>query len=125
MHKVMLSLGMALAAFAFQGAAIAQVEAVSVNAVRTSFVHLANGVPGVLYEPEMLGPKAATAIFIMHSSADYLSFPGCSELAKRGFRALCANNSTSKSGASNDGVLDRVLLDAKAGVAWLRQVPGV
>ena len=125
MHKAMVSLGMVSAAFAFPGAAMAQVEGAPVNAVRTSFVHLANGVPGVLYEPVVLGPKAATAIFIMHSSADYLAFPGCTELAKRGFRALCANNSTSKSGASNDGVLDQVLLDAKAGVAWLRQAPGV
>lgn len=94
-------------------------------AIRTSFVHLANGVPGVLYEPAVLGPKAATAVFIMHSSADYLSFPGCSELSARGYRVLCANNSTSKSGVSNDGALDQVLLDAKAGVAWLRRQPGV
>ncbi len=81
--------------------------------------------PGVLYEPTAPGPKAATAIFIMHSSADYLSFPGCFELSRRGYRVLCANNSTSKSGVSNDGALDQVLLDAKAGVAWLRHAPGV
>ncbi len=93
--------------------------------IRTSFVHLANGVPGVLYEPAVPGPKAGTAVFIMHSSADYLSFPGCTELSKRGYRVLCANNATSKSGASNDGVLDQVLLDAKAGIAWLRHQPGV
>lgn len=94
-------------------------------AVDTHFVHLGPGVPAVLYEPAMPGPKAATAVFIMHSSADYLSFAGCTELAKRGYRVLCANNSTSKSGASNDGVLDKVLLEAKLGVAWLRHDPGV
>jgi hypothetical protein len=93
--------------------------------VTTRFVHLANGVPGVLYEPTVPGPKAATAVFIMHSSADYLAFPGCTELARRGYRALCANNSTSKSGVSNDGVLDQVLIEAKAGVAWLRRQPGI
>ena len=104
---------------------VSSVSAAVAQEVRTSFVHLANGVPGVLYEPASPGPKAATAIFIMHSSGDYLSFPGCTELSRRGYRVLCANNSTGKSGASNDGVLDRVLLDAKAGVSWLRHAPGV
>lgn len=93
--------------------------------VRTSFVHLANGVPGVLYEPVQSGLKARTAVFIMHSSADYLTFSGCTELAKRGYRVLCANNSTSKSGMSNDGALDQVLLEVKAAVTWLRRAPGV
>lgn len=94
-------------------------------AIRTSFVHLARGVPGVLYEPIKPGVKASIGVFIMHSTADYLSFPGCTELARRGYRVLCANNVTGKSGVSNDGVLDQVLLDAKAGVAWLRKLPGV
>ena len=50
-------------------------SAQSTPAITTRFVHLANGVPGVLYAPAVPGPKAATAVFIMHSSADYLSFP--------------------------------------------------
>jgi len=94
-------------------------------AIRTTFVQLARGVPGVLYEPTMPGPKAETAVFVMHSSADYLSFSACSELSRRGYRVLCANNSTSKSGASNDGMLDQVLLEAKAGIAWLRGRPDI
>ncbi len=94
-------------------------------AIRTSFVHLAPGVPGAYYEPTAPGAKAGTVVLIMHSSADYLSFSGCTELARRGYRVLCANNSTSKSGVSNDGVLDQILLEIKAGVAWLRQQPGV
>ncbi|WP_395397713.1 hypothetical protein WBP07_24540 [Novosphingobium sp. BL-8A] len=94
-------------------------------AIRTTFVQLARGVPGVLYEPTTPGPKAETAVFVMHSSADYLSFSACSELSRRGYRVLCANNSTSKSGASNDGMLDQVLLEAKAGIAWLRGRPDI
>ncbi|GLK43884.1 MULTISPECIES: hypothetical protein [Novosphingobium] len=94
-------------------------------AVKTTFVPLARGVPGVLYEPTVPGPKAATAVFAMHSSADYLSFSACTELAQRGYRVLCANNSTSKSGAANDGMLDQVLVEAKAAVSWLRRQPGV
>lgn len=92
---------------------------------RTSFVHLARNVPGVLYEPAVIGPKAETAVFVMHSSVDYLSFSACTELSQRGYRVLCANNSTSKSGVSNDGVLDQVLTEAGAGVAYLRHLPGV
>lgn len=94
-------------------------------AIRTGFVHIAAGVPGAYYEPATPGPKAGTAVLIMHSSADYLSFSGCSELSKRGYRVLCANNSTSKSGVSNDGALDQVLLEIKAAVTWLRQQPGI
>jgi pimeloyl-ACP methyl ester carboxylesterase len=121
----LLALALALLALALAGLAPASARAQDALAPHTRFVHLANGVPGVLYEPAVSGEKAATAIFIMHSSADYLSFPGCTELAKRGYRVLCANNSTSKSGVSNDGVLDQVLLEIKAGVAWLRTQPGV
>lgn len=95
------------------------------GSVRTTFVSLARGVPGVLYEPAVPGPKAETAVFAMHSSADYLTFSACTELAQRGYRVLCANNSTSKSGAANDGMLDQVLAEAGAAVAWLHTVPGV
>lgn len=94
-------------------------------AIRTTFVRLAPGVPGVLYEPSVPGPKSQIAVFAMHSAADYTAFSACSELAKRGYRVLCANNSTSKSGAFDEGGLDRVLLDAKAGIAWLQTLPGI
>jgi hypothetical protein len=123
-HLLTRSIGAALAATALCLAGVVPAAA-QAPAVKTSFVHLAYGVPGVLYEPAQPGPKAATAIFIMHSTADYLAFPGCTELARRGYRVLCANNVTSKAGVSNDGVLDQVLLDAKTGVAWLRKQPGV
>ena len=93
--------------------------------VRVGFVHLAQGVPGAFYEPVTPGPKAQVAVFIMHSAGDYLSHSGCTELSKRGYRVLCANNATGKSGVSNDGVIDRVMLDAKAGIAWLHRQPGV
>jgi hypothetical protein len=95
------------------------------NAVTTRFVPLGRGVPGVLYEPAVIGAKAETAVFVMHSSVDYLSFSACTELSQRGYRVLCANNSTGKSGVSNDGILDQVLIEAGAGIAWLRKLPGV
>jgi hypothetical protein len=70
--------------------------------VKTSFVRLAGGVPGVLYEPVASGPKARIAVFAMHASGDYLAFSACNQLAKRGYKVLCANNSTSKSGAFDE-----------------------
>jgi pimeloyl-ACP methyl ester carboxylesterase len=94
-------------------------------AVTTQFIRIAPGVPGVLYAPARPGPKAATGVLIMHSAADYLAFPGCTELARRGYRALCVNNSTSKSGAFNDGVIDQVMLEMKAAMLALRAQPGI
>ena len=91
----------------------------------TSFIHLAPGVPGVLYEPRLIGSKASIAIFSMHSSADYLDHSSCSELSKRGYRVLCANNSSSKSQGSDEGNLDRTVAEIRIALDWLRKVPGV
>ena len=92
---------------------------------KTTFVRLGQGVPGVLYEPATSGPKAEIAVFVMHSAVDYLQFSACTELSMRGYRVLCANNTTSKAGTENDLNIDRVLLDARLGVSWLRKYPGV
>lgn len=93
--------------------------------IKTTFVHLAQGVPGVLYEPVAPGPKSHIGVFVMHASGDYLNFSACTELSRRGYRVLCANNSSSKSGAFDDGILDKALLEAKTAVAYLRNYPGV
>ena len=98
---------------------------VAIPGVRTSFVHLANGAPGVLYEPAIPGPKMSIALFVMHASGDYLIFSACGELSKRGYRVLCANNSTDKSGTFDPGNTDRILLEMKAGIGWLKSYPGV
>lgn len=93
--------------------------------VTTIFVHLGRGVPGVLYQPVAPGEKSRIAILIMHSGADYLTFPACTQMASRGYRVLCANGSDSKSGFTDDESIDEMLLDAKLGVAYLRGYPGV
>lgn len=105
--------------------ASAQDMAVKDSSVKAIFVHLGNGEPGVLYEPLGPGPKAQIAIFAMHTANDFLTHSSCIELSKRGYRVLCANDSNSKSGEFNDGILDRVLLQAKAGIVYLRKYPGV
>ena len=91
---------------------------------KSTFVWLGRGVPGVLYEPVTPGEKSHVGVFVMHAAGDYLRFSACTELAKRGYRVLCANNSSSKAGAS-DSSTDRILLDAKLGVAYLRSHPGI
>jgi hypothetical protein len=93
--------------------------------VKTTFVPLGNGEPGVLYEPKNPGPKAQIAIFSMHTTNDFLTHPTCFELSKRGYRVLCANDSNGRSGEFNDGVLDKVLLQAKNAIVFLRSYPGV
>jgi hypothetical protein len=97
--------------------------ATAADSFTSRFVSLSSGQPGVLYEPATPGPKAAIAVFAMHDNGDYLRpRPGnpCRELAMRGYRVLCSNSTASKSGYFSDDDIDKLLLNVKAGVAWLR-----
>jgi hypothetical protein len=85
-------------------------------AIRTTFVHLAMNVPGVLYEPRAPRHEAHTGVLVMHG-ADYLSFSACTELSQRGYRVLCANPS--------GGGLDQDLHDVALGVQYLRAQRGI
>jgi hypothetical protein len=89
--------------------------------IKSTFVPLGPGVPGVLYEPATPGKKAGIAVFVMHAEGDYLRFSACTELSRRGYTVLCANNKTPKGRTSLDLNLDEILLDAKLGVAYLRK----
>ncbi|MCX8999840.1 hypothetical protein NOF55_22305 [Rhizobiaceae bacterium BDR2-2] len=97
--------------------AIAQAQAAP---PKTAFVKLGTGVPAVLYEPANPGDKSAIAVFVMHAGGDYLQFSACTELSQRGYRVLCANNSTGKSGSGSDIGIDKMLIEAKLGVDYLR-----
>jgi hypothetical protein len=105
--------------------ALASPSVAQTQQIKSTFVRLGPGVPGVMYEPAAPGDKAQIAIFVMHSGGDYLAHSACTEMSKRGYRVLCANNTTSKAGTSDDGNMDRMLTDAKFGVAYLRRYPGV
>jgi hypothetical protein len=95
---------------------------------RSTFVSLASGVPGLLYEPLKAGPKARIIVVAMHNNGDYLtqspSNP-CINLVKRGYRALCANASTSKSGFMSDDDEDKLMLNVKLAVTHARSQPAV
>jgi hypothetical protein len=98
---------------------------VAVAGIKTTFIYLGSGVPGVLYEPTEPGPKAQIGLFVMHSGADYLNHSACTELSKRGYRVLCANTSGDKSGNFDTGRLDGSILEASQGVRFLRGYAGV
>ncbi len=78
-----------------------------------------NGVQSILYEPVELDEKSQIAVILMHSDGDSLAPHGAIELAKRGYRALGASVS------NRDNPLDEKLLDVKATINYLRQIPGV
>ncbi|KAJ9132153.1 Alpha beta hydrolase [Pleurostoma richardsiae] len=56
----------------------------------------------------------------MHAEQDYLSFYPCTELPKRGYTVLCANNAASKSGYMSDLNFEDMMLDASYAVQYLR-----
>ena len=93
--------------------------------VKSTFIPLGNGVPGVLYEPVDPGKKAQIGILVMHAESDYLHFSACTELSKRGYTVLCANTKTPKGIVSLDLNLDNILLDVKLGATYLRNQPNI
>ena len=83
--------------------------------ITRTYVPLGSGVPGLLYQPVQPGAKSRIAVVVMHGG-DYLTFPACTELSKRGYRVLCANPS---------GAGDGPLLSVKLAVNYARKYPGV
>lgn len=63
------------------------------------------------------------AFLIIHRTADYTTHIGCRELPKRGFSALCMNTRY----VNNELLVDwdRITLDVKSGVEFLRKQPGI
>ena len=59
--------------------------------VKATFLRVTRRVPGVLYEPVGRDEECLNTILVMHSDEDYLDVPTGEQLAKRGFRVLCAN----------------------------------
>lgn len=124
MNQTMLS----MLAVTAVGIALAAPATAQTSSYKSTFISLEQGVPALLYEPLKPGPKAAIAIMAMHNNGDYLtqspSNP-CINLVKRGYRALCVNSSGSKSGFMSDNDQDKLLLNVKLGVAYLRANPAV
>lgn len=74
------------------------------------------------YRPEA-GRTPHVAFLAVHRTSDYLMHISCRELPKRGFAALCMNTRF----VNNELIVDwdRIALDVKAGVEYLRKQPGI
>lgn len=96
----------------------------SQEGIRSTFIRLGRRMPAVLYEPAE-GTTENTfpvAILVMHSDEDYLTCPTGPELARRGFKVLCANV------LSKEGILftqNEKLKCVKEAVEFLRNCAGI
>jgi pimeloyl-ACP methyl ester carboxylesterase len=84
--------------------------------IKRTFVPLA--VPMALYEPVAPGEKSHIGVFVQHSGGNYTTHSACTELSKRGYTVLCA-------AAPSAEILDGKLLQARSGIAYLREYPAI
>lgn len=87
--------------------------------IKKIFVRLPHRVPGILYEPEILGEESQIGIVLMHSDSDYLDFVPAQALAERGFRVIAANVT------NHQKPLDQKLPDVGGAVEILKGAPGI
>ncbi len=87
--------------------------------IQNTYIPVARSVPGVFYQPVTKNPKDQIAVLVMHSDENYLNFPACSELSKRGYSVLCANVAKSQSS------MEDKMLNVKSAVEYLRQRPDI
>jgi hypothetical protein len=86
------------------------------------FIAFAGISKGALYRPDS-GPAPHVGILAMHRTANYLNHRACTELSRRGFLLLCMNTRYE----NNEEMVDfeKLPLDVKAGVQFLRRQPGI
>jgi hypothetical protein len=77
---------------------------------------------GTLYKPDT-GPAPHVGIVVMHRTANYLTHPACTELARRGFMMLCMTTRYENNEIQVD--FEKLPLDVKNGVEFLRKQPGI
>jgi pimeloyl-ACP methyl ester carboxylesterase len=75
-----------------------------------------------LYKPDT-GPAPHVGILVMHRTSNYLRHRACTELSRRGFLMLCMNTRFENNEAQVD--FEKLPLDVKAGVDFLRAQPGI
>src|SRR4029077_20066447 len=75
-----------------------------------------------LYKPGS-GPAPHVGILAMHRTANYLNHRACTEFSRRGFLMLCMNTRYE----NNEALVyfEKLPLDVKAGVDFLRRQPGI
>src|SRR5260370_24339554 len=68
------------------------------------------------------GANAATAVFLIHETSNFINATPCLQLVQRGFTALCAKSQFSQSAQTD---WNQITLDVGYGVSYLRPLPGV
>jgi pimeloyl-ACP methyl ester carboxylesterase len=94
------------------------------DAVSREYVRLRAQTFGLLYSPSVLGPESSVGLILMHPNSDFLNHVGCSEMAKRGYRVLCINGQYFNT-RREYMIWEKVPLDVKPAVEYLRQLPGI
>ncbi len=89
---------------------------------KPEFIAFAGASKGALYKPDA-GPAPHVGILVMHRTANYLDHRACTELSRRGFLMLCMNTRYENNEALVD--FEKLPLDVKAGVNFLRGQPGI
>jgi hypothetical protein len=83
--------------------------------IKETYISIGREGSSLLYEPEAESEKGQIAVLVMHDGGNYLAHPFGKELAKRGYRVLCAN--TERQGSD----LDHKLIDVKNAITMLRE----
>jgi len=104
------------------GLALGLVPGVARSQSNPQFIAFPGISKGALYRPDT-GPAPHVALLAMHRTANYLNHRACTELSRRGFLMLCMNTRYENNEALVD--FEKLPLDVKAGVAFLRRQPGI
>src|ERR1700756_2785792 len=86
------------------------------------FIAFAGISKGALYRPDS-GPAPHVGILVMHRTSNFMAHRACTELSRRGFLMLCMNTRYENNEALVD--FEKLPLDVKTGVAYLRAQPGI
>ncbi|HEY6254992.1 MAG TPA: hypothetical protein VIY51_04280 [Xanthobacteraceae bacterium] len=89
---------------------------------KPEFIAFPSPSKGALYRPDA-GEAPHVGILVMHRTSNYLAHRACTELSRRGFLMLCMNTRFENNEALVD--FEKLPLDVKAGVDFLRRQPGI
>jgi pimeloyl-ACP methyl ester carboxylesterase len=90
---------------------------------QTRPLYVGLGPAKALYYTPDAGKSPSVGFVIIHRTANFLDRLACRELPKRGFAALCVNTRFDNNESLVDW--DRIALDVKASVEFLRGQPGI
>lgn len=85
--------------------------------------YVTNGAVKALYYKPDTNPRPKVGFVVVHRTGNYLAHIGCTELSKRGYGVFCMNTRYENNELLVDW--DRIALDVKVAVEYLRAQPGI